>query len=101
MATDFDVVNTAKPLGALTVQTANLIYQLQSNLAKMQGAINHSNDGTTYTVLETNFGLASGVGANFATLVGNMNNIFNGATSPGGATAQAQIVEFCSRLAGQ
>lgn len=101
MAADLIVINSSKPLGALAVQTANLIYQLKSNITRLVGAVNHGNDGTTYTVEETNFGLASGAGPNFATLVGNVDNIINGATSPGGATAQAQLNEFCARIAGQ
>ena len=101
MAADFITVNTTKPLGALAVQTANLIYQLKSNISKMVAAINHSNDGTTYTTEETIFGLSSGVGANFATLVNIMDAGFNGATSAGGATWQSQLDEFCARLAGQ
>lgn len=101
MAIDFIQVNTAKQLGLLAVQTANLIYQVQANLTKLSGAIGHSNDGTTYTTEEAVFGLNSGAGANFATLVGLVNTIFNTNTDVTGANRLSQLNEFCARLAGQ
>ncbi len=101
MAADLIIVNTTKPLGSLAVQTANLIYQLKSNITRMVGAINHSNDGSTYVLEEQLFGLLSGAGANFATLVSILDGIFNGTGGAGGTTQQSQINEFCARLAGQ
>lgn len=101
MAADFIPVNTAKPFGALAVQTGNLIYQLKSSVTRMVAAANHQNNGADYSMVEQQFGLQAGAGANFVTLLNIMDAIFNGATGAGGATQQGQINEYCARISGQ
>ena len=101
MAIDFIQVNTAKPLGAKVVQAANALRQYRELVALLAADISHMNDGTDYTTVESQFGLQTGVGSNFATLVSIQNDIVNGSAGAGGATQQGQILEFCARLAGQ
>ena len=101
MANDYIVINVAKPLGGKAVQAANQLLQLRSLIDSLVQSINHLNDGVTYTTLEAQFGLAAGVGANFATLMNIQQNILVGSTGAGGATQQGQIIEFCARIAGQ
>jgi hypothetical protein len=101
MAADFLTVNTSKPLGAKLVAAANLLRQLRELVQQMADCSGHMFTGADYSVLEQQFGLQTGTGANVATLIGIQQGILVGATGAGGATQQGQILEFCSRLAGQ
>ncbi len=101
MAADFINVNRTKTLGSSLVRAADLLRELRELIDKLKDAGNHSNDGSSYTVMETNFGLATGAGPNTLTLINIMDSILNGSDAAGGATQQGQIEEFCARLAGQ
>lgn len=101
MAADFLVVNRSKMLGNSLVRAADLMRELRELIDKLSDASDHSNDGVSYTVMETNFGLASGQGANVATLIGLIRDIMNTNTTVAGATRLSQLDEFCARLAGQ
>jgi hypothetical protein len=101
MAIDFITVNTAKPLGARAVQAANQLRAYRELIALLVGDVNHMNNGSDYTTVESQFGLQSGTGANFTTLLNIQNDIINGTAGAGGSTQQGQILEFCNRLAGQ
>lgn len=101
MAADYISVNRTKQLGNLLVRAADLLRELRELVDKIYDAGNHSNDGVTYTVMETNFGLSSGTGANTLTLIGLVNDILNTNTTVAGATRLANLDEFAARLAGQ
>lgn len=100
MAADFININTAKPLGAKVVILANNLRALREPCDLLMDAVDHSNDGATYTLLETNFGLSGG-GANFATLLGNLRDVLNTDVTIAGATRLANVDEFCARIVGQ
>lgn len=83
------------------VRTAELLNEVRDNIAHLVAAANHSNDNSDFSMMETNFGLASGMGANVVTLINIMNDTFNTATEKDGATRLGQINEFAARIAGQ
>lgn len=101
MAADYITVNRAKQLGNSLVRSADLLRELRETVAKLKGVGNHSFNASDYAVLEANFGLPTGSGANTLTLINILDAILNGSTGAGGATQQGQIAEFCDRLAGQ
>ncbi len=101
MAADFIVVNRAKNLGNSLVRAAEMIRELREVVDKLNDAVSHSFAAADYSVMETNFGLASGTGANTATLIGLIATIMNTNTDVTGANRLAQLDEFCARLAGQ
>jgi hypothetical protein len=98
---DFIPINRAKQTGNLTVRAAELISELSDLLNKLSNIAGHGINGADYTVLETQFGIATGAGANFASLLGLMQNIFNTNTEITGANRLSQIKEFIGRIAGQ
>ena len=101
MAADYLPINRSKQHGNSCVSIAELILQLRALIDKEYDAANHMINGADYSMLETNFGIASGTGANFATLLGYMQEIFNLDTTVAGADRLARINEFCARIAGQ
>lgn len=101
MAADFLVINTAKSLGAKAVLAANILRQYRELIAMLVADANHMNDGSDFSLVESQFGLAAGKGANFVTLLNIQDAIVNGTTGAGQATQQGQILEFVARLAGQ
>jgi len=101
MAADYLVVNRTKQLGNTLVRAADLMRELRELIDKVSDASDHNTDGVTYTNHEANFGLASGQGANVATLIGLIRNILNTNTTVAGVDRLSQLDEFCARLAGQ
>ena len=101
MAADFIAVNRAKQLGNSLVRAAELFRELRELVDKLSDAKDHSFAAADYSLMETNFGLNTGTGANTATLLGYMQEIMNTNTDVTGATRLARIDEFCARLAGQ
>jgi hypothetical protein len=101
MAADFITVNRAKTLGSVLVRAADLTRELRDMVDKLSDAVSHSFTASDYSVMEANFGLVAGSGANTATLIGLVQTIFNSSTDVTGANRQAQLDEFCARLAGQ
>jgi hypothetical protein len=101
MAADYITVNRSKQLGNSLVRAADLMRELRELVDKLKDAGNHSFDGPDYSVMEANFGLAAGQGANTLALINIVDSIINGSTGAGGATQQSQIEEFVARLAGQ
>lgn len=101
MAIDYINVDRSKQLGNNTVRAAELILELRALVDKLNDSVGRMNDGSNYTAVETNFGIGSGKGANFATLMLQIHEIFNTATEVTGANRLARIDEFCARLAGQ
>jgi hypothetical protein len=101
MAADFITVNRTKPLGAALIEAADLTRRLREMVDKLSDAVGHSFAANDYTVMETNFGLSTGTGANAATLIALVQTILNSGTDVTGANRLAQLDEFCARLAGQ
>lgn len=65
-------------------------------------AASHMHDGSNYDKVEAMFSLEDTTGgANFVTLLGLVNTIFNTNADVTGANRAAQLDEFVSRLAGQ
>lgn len=101
MAADYVKINRALQLGNNLVRAADLLLEVRQLVSKMLAAGNHSNDGTNYTLMESNFGLPAGSGANVLFLLGLVDTILNSASTVTGTNRLAQLDEFCARLAGQ
>jgi hypothetical protein len=101
MAADYITVDRSKQLGNGLVRAADLLRELRELVDKLQDAGNHSNNGTDYSVMEANFGLPAGSGANALTLINILGDTLNTATDKAGAVRLGQLDEFCARLAGQ
>lgn len=101
MAADFLTINTSKQLGAKYVRAANLVRELRELIDSLSDAGSHSFDGADYSVFETNFGVATGQGANALTLINLMQEIFNSNVDVSGAFRLSRIEEFVARVAGQ
>lgn len=101
MAADYIAVNRTKQLGNSLVRAADMLRELRELIDKLKDAADHSNDGTTFTLLETNFGLEAGKGANANTLLGLVRDILNTNATVAGQTRVDTLEEFCARLAGQ
>ncbi len=101
MAADRIVVNRTKQDGNNLVRVADLLFELCNLIDKINLNAGHGHDGATYTVMETDFGLVAGSGANCVTLIALINTIFNTATDVTGANRQSQVREFIGRISGQ
>lgn len=101
MAADFITVNRSKQLGSSLVRAADLLRELRELVDKLNDAVGHSFAAADYSVMEANFGLTTGTGANAATLIGLLQTILNTNTDVTGANRLAQLDEFAARLAGQ
>lgn len=101
MAADYITVNRGKQLGNSLVRSADLIRELRELIDKLNDAVGHSFASSDYSVMEANFGLAAGTGANTATLIGLVSIIVNTNTDVTGANRSSQLDEFAARLAGQ
>lgn len=101
MAADFIPVNRAKQMGNSLVRAADLTRELRELIDKLSDCSSHQWDTNDYTVLEAQFGLAAGQGANVLSLIAIVNNIFNTSTDITGANRLSQLDEFCARIAGQ
>lgn len=101
MAADFIVVNRAKMLGSLLVRTADQLRELREAVDKLNDAAGHCVNAADYTVMEAQFGLQAGAGANAATLLGLLQTILNTNAEVAGATRLSQLDEYAARLSGQ
>lgn len=101
MAADYIVVNRSKQLGNSLVRAADLTRELRELIDKLNDAVGHSFAASDYSVMESNFGMVTGAGANAATLIGLVNTILNANGTVAGQTRLDQLDEFCARLAGQ
>lgn len=101
MAADYLTVTTSKQLGNKLVRGANLFRELRELMDLLNDAGQHSFAAADYSLMETNFGLAAGTGANVLTLIGYMSEILNSNVTVSGADRLARIDEFVARLAGQ
>jgi hypothetical protein len=101
MAADFIAVQRSKQLGNSLVRAADMLRELRELVDKLSDAVGHSFTASDYSVMETNFGLVAGSGANTATLIGLVQTIFNSNTDVTGAARLSQLDEFSARISGQ
>lgn len=101
MAADYISVDRSKQLGNKLVRAASLQRELRELIEELHDIGQHSFDGSDYAVMESNFGLASGKGANTLTLIGLMREIYNTETAVAGDARVARLNEFEDRLSGQ
>lgn len=103
MAADYlAITKTNRPqLGNQLIAAANRLRELRDLVDALNDAGQHMFNGGDYTMFETQFGVASGQGANALTLLGLMHNILNTNTEVTGANRLSQLDEFVARLAGQ
>ncbi len=101
MAADFIVVNRSKQMGNRLVALASKLLECREESGALVASGDHCFEGGDYSVLEAQFGLAAGTGANALNLLGLINTILNTAADVTGANRLAQLDEFQSRLAGQ
>ena len=103
MAADYLVVTkTNRPqMGNQLIRAANLVREIRDLVDALNDAGSHMFTGGDYTVLEAQFGLAAGQGANALNLLGLIDTIVNTNTDVTGANRLAQLDEFVARLPGQ
>lgn len=103
MAADYIVVTkTNRPqLGSQLIRAANLTRELRDLVDALVDAGDHMNDGSSWAMMEAQFGLAAGTGANTLTLMGLIQTILNTNATVAGTDRLAQLDEFVARLAGQ
>lgn len=101
MAADYIVVNRTKQLGNNLVRAAELLREVRSLVKDVNGIGQHCFNASDYTVMEAQFGLATGTGANTLALLTLINTILNTNTDVTGANRLSQLDEFVTRLAGQ
>lgn len=103
MAADFiTITRTNRPQkGAEIVRAANDLIDLCDRIKALSAGAGHMVDAADYSLFEAQFGLTAGAGANAATLLGYMDEIFNTGTDVTGANRLARLNEFKARLAGQ
>jgi hypothetical protein len=91
MPIDNVTVNVTSSQGAQLKSLQNLINQARNLARQIAEQMNQQTDGTTFTAIETQFGLPSGDGET----VYNLTVALTGAT---GLLEVAGIVQFCGRL---
>lgn len=101
MAADFIVVNRTKQLGNYLARSADMLREVRDIIDKLNDAVGHCFNAADFSVMESQFGLAAGTGANTATLLGLIQAILNGNSEVTGANRLAQLDEFVARLWGQ
>ncbi len=103
MAADYLVITkTNRPMmGSQWIALANQIRQVRDLCDALNDAGSHQFNGSDYTVLEAQVGLAPGTGANALSLLGLINTILNTNTDVTGVNRLAQLDEFVARVAGQ
>ncbi len=101
MAADYITITRTKQLGNSLVRAADLLRELRELVDKLNDAGQHCFTGADYSVLESQFGLTAGQGANILTLLGLVWTILNSNSDVTGANRLAQLDEFCSRVSGQ
>ena len=101
MAADFVKVDKSKTAGSQSVGLAVAIKDVQQRISSLLAAGNHMWDTGNHVLLEEQFGLVAGTGANFLAMLGNLNTIFNTNGTVAGQTRLDQIAEFTARLSPQ
>src|SRR5262245_451090 len=98
MAIDHIAVTRSSGLGMQTVRLALNVAEARELCDKLLKVANHCFDVGDYATLEARFGLATGAGSNFLTLLTLLNEILNLTTTVTGADRQARLDEFTARL---
>lgn len=101
MAADYIVVNRTKQLGNGLVRAAGLLRELRDLVDNLNDVGQHCFNAGDYTLLEAQFGLATGAGANTLTLLAQVNTLLNTNATIAGQTRLDQLDEFVARLNGQ
>jgi len=101
MAADFISVNRGKQLGNSLVRSADLLRELRELIDKISDASSHSFEAGNFSMMEANFGLAAGQGANVTTMIALIKDILNTNTDVSGADRLSRLDEYVGRLAGQ
>ena len=101
MAADYIAVDRSKQLGNKLVRAASLQRELRELIEELNDVGQHSFDGSDYAVMEDNFGLGAGTGANTLTLIGLVHTIYNSSATVAGTDRLSQLNEFEDRLSGQ
>lgn len=103
MAADYiAVTKTNRPnLGTQLIRAANTLRELRDLVDSLNDAGQHMNDGVSWAMFETQFGLTPGTGQNTLVLLALINDILNTSGTVAGATRLSQLDEFVARLAGQ
>ena len=70
MAVDFNVIDRSKQQGNKAVRLAELIQESENLAGDLEANAQRMWDTGNHTLLEAQFGLATGKGANFLTLLG-------------------------------
>lgn len=84
------------------VSAANALLDLMTESQALTDIVSHDINAADYSALETELGITAGTGANFATLLGNLNDILNVNTvEVTAANRIARLKEFVSRVACQ
>lgn len=91
MAADLIVIDRTRQRGNASVRLAGLIQEAQNLCDDLKANADHAWDTGDYTLLEAQFGLATGAGANFLALLGNVQTAL-------GASA---LAEYVARVANQ
>lgn len=103
MAIDFTVITkTNRPQqGNQAVALANQLRDIRDKADALNDAASHMHDGSNYALVESQFGLSAGAGANFVTLLQQLHDILNTSATVSDANRLARLDEFVARLAGQ
>jgi hypothetical protein len=103
MAIDFTVISKTNRTNHANngIRLANLLREVRDLSDAENDAAQHMHDGSDYTLVESQFCLSAGEGANFVTRLGLLNNILNTNGDVTGANRLSQLDEFVARLAGQ
>lgn len=84
------------------VACANALLDLMNKTQAINDIIGHDVNASDYSVLEAELGITAGLGANFATLHGNLNDILNVNTvEVTAANRIARLNEYVARCAAQ
>lgn len=78
MAIDFIPINLQSPQGSLLKQYTQALRQAYELGMRVSGIMNHSNDGTNFTNIETTFGVPAGDGRTVFDLVNGSTGAMNG-----------------------
>lgn len=71
MAINFYTVDRTKRYGAEVCRAADLLAQALAKIEELKSTADNMNDGTVYTLVETQFGLQTGQGINLVFLLAN------------------------------
>lgn len=101
MTNDFVSIDKTKQFGLTTVWLADVFIEIRKAIDKLHTSAGHQTDGTTFTTMESKFGLSSGDGTEVLDMLTDLKSIFNSSDTISGADRLAKIDNFVGRVAGQ